>query len=196
VRWDETVLANPLTGEWARLLVDPDHNGGAYTLGELLAQPGVHAQGAHRHPQQEERFEVIQGRVTFRLNDDRLVGGPGDIVAVPPGALHDWWNASVEPARLRVTVTPAGTFKEGLAAVWGLAALGRTDRTGNLGMLDAALMMEAFGRDIQMESPPVWVQRLLAHTVAPLARLAGRRVDDRRVLTAAMVPADRWPDPR
>jgi quercetin dioxygenase-like cupin family protein len=187
------VLHNPVTGEWARELVSAEESGGARIVGELLAQPRVRPPGAHRHPAQTETFEVLTGRLTFRVEGTESIAGPGEAVAVPPNALHDWWNAGDAPSLVRVTMAPAGRFGDGLAAVWGLAALGRTNRLGRMGLIDAALYLEAFGSDIVFENPPPWVQRLMASIVAPLARAFGRRVDDERVLSAAAMPADRWP---
>ena len=33
------VLANPVTGEWARELVSAEETGGAYVMGETIARP-------------------------------------------------------------------------------------------------------------------------------------------------------------
>ena len=133
-------------------------------------------------------FEVLEGVLSYRLGDERGELGVGQSVTVPAGVVHDWWNGSDANLRARVTITPPGSFIRMIAAVWGLGALGRTKAKGMPGLLDAALLTEAFGEEIVFERPPRAVQRALARTVAPIARRRGRSVTDDEVLTAAIVP--------
>jgi quercetin dioxygenase-like cupin family protein len=185
-----TVMHNPVTGEYARMV---EHTG-ERAVGELLAVPGGAVAGPHSHPAQDERFEVVDGVLGFRLGDRRgeLRGGEG--VTVPAGVVHDWWNAGEGNLRARVTVTPPGLFAAMIGAVWGLAVVGRTNAKGMPKLVDAALLAEAFGREIVFERPPQAVQRALAGTVAPIARRRGRSVTG-EVMWAAIVPAERWPGP-
>jgi quercetin dioxygenase-like cupin family protein len=183
-----TVLHNPVTGEYGRLL---EHTA-ERVVGELLAVPGAAVAGAHFHPSQEERFEVVEGVMGYRRGDDRGELRAGEAVRVPAGVVHDWWNAGDGDLRARVTVTPPGLFGAMIGAVWGLAVLGRTNRKGMPGPVDAALLAEAFGSEIVFERPPRAVQRALAVTVAPIARRRGRSVTG-DVMRAAIVPAERWP---
>jgi mannose-6-phosphate isomerase-like protein (cupin superfamily) len=183
-----TVLHNPVSGEYARLVeYTPER-----VVGELLAVPGAAVAGPHLHPGQEERFEVLDGVMGFRHDTHRGELRAGESVTVPPGVVHDWWNAGQSDLRARVTVTPPGRFAAMIAAVWGLAVVGRTNAKGMPGPVDAALLAEAFGDEIVFERPPRAVQRALARTVAPIARRRGRSVT-REVLRAAVIPTERWP---
>ena len=47
----------------------------------------------HIHPLQEERFEVVDGTMRFRMGRERIVAGPGEVVVVPAGVPHDFANA-------------------------------------------------------------------------------------------------------
>jgi len=183
-----TVLHNPLTGEYARVA---EHTA-ARAVGELLVVPGGAVAGPHMHPTQEERFEVVDGVMGYRLGDDRGELRAGEAVTVAPGVVHDWWNAGEGVLRARVTVTPPGLFAGMIGAVWGLAVLGRTTAKGMPKLVDAALLAETFGGEIVFERPPRAVQRVLAATVAPLARRRGRSVTD-DTMRAAIVPATQWP---
>jgi len=183
-----TVLHNPVSGEYARVV---EHTA-EHVVGELLAVPGAAVAGPHFHPGQHERFEVLDGIMGYRCADDRGELRVGGSVAVPPGVVHDWWNAGDGDLRARVTVVPPGRFAAMIAAVWGLAVVGRTNAKGMPGPVDAALLAEAFGDEIVFARPPRAVQRALARTVAPIARRRGRSVTD-DVLRAAIIPSDRWP---
>ena len=183
-----TVLHNPVTGEYARLVEHTPER----AVGELLAVPGGAVAGPHLHPRQEERFEVVEGRLGYRRGDQRGELRAGESVTVPAGVVHDWWNAGEGDLRALVTVTPPGRFAAMIGAVWGLAVLGRTNAKGMPGPVDAALLAEAFGDEIVFERPPRAIQRALALTVAPIARRRGRSVTG-DVLSAAIIEPDRWP---
>ena len=183
-----TVLHNPVTGEYARVVEHTPER----AVGELLAIPGAAVAGPHIHPGQEERFEVLDGVMGYRRDAHRGELRAGESVTVPPGVLHDWWNAGDGDLRARVTVTPPGRFAAMIGAAWGLAAVGRTNAKGMPGPVDAALLAEAFGDEIVFQRPPRFVQQALARTVAPIARRRGRSVT-REVLGAAIIPPERWP---
>ena len=184
-----TVLHNPITGEYARVLEHTSER----AVAELLAVPAGAVAGPHSHPVQEERFEVVDGVLGYRLGDRRGELRAGEAVTVPAGVVHDWWNAGEDDLRARVTVTPPGLFAAMIGAVWGLAVLGRTNAKGMPKLLDAALLAEAFADEIVFERPPRAVQRTLAATVAPLARRRGRSVTG-EVMKTAISPAEGWPE--
>lgn len=183
-----TVLHNPVTGEYGRVV---EHTA-ERVVGELLAVPGAAVAGAHFHPRQEERFEVEAGVMGYRSGDHRGELRAGESATVPAGVVHDWWNAGDDDLWARVTVTPPGRFAAMIGAVWGLAVVGRTNRKGMPGLVDAALLAEAFGDEIVFERPPRAVQQALAVTVGPIARRRGRSVTG-DVMRAAIVAPERWP---
>jgi len=187
-----TVMHNPITDEWARLVVSAEETGGAHAVGELWGPPGARPAGRHHHPVQEERFEVLEGRLGYELDGHAAVAGPGEVVVIAPGTVHTWSATGHRPMRARVTVAPAGHFAEMIGALWGLAALGRTRSDGMPRLLDAAVLAEAYGEEIVFASPPPAVQRALVRLVAPIARRRGHRIDD-PLIAAATVPPDRWP---
>jgi mannose-6-phosphate isomerase-like protein (cupin superfamily) len=54
------------------------------------SDPG-HGPRLHRHPY-DEIWVVIEGNLTFQVDDTREHAGPGDVVTVPPGAAHKFTN--------------------------------------------------------------------------------------------------------
>ena len=48
--------------------------------------------GAHVHPEQEERFHVLEGTMTFRLGMKKIVAEAGETVVVPAGRVHKFAN--------------------------------------------------------------------------------------------------------
>lgn len=94
-------------GDIYRFLVTGAETGGAYFAMEALVPPGG-GPPPHVHRNEDETFYVLEGRVDFRLGDERVTAGPGDFVNVPRGEVHNFHNAGGEEARLILTFTPAG----------------------------------------------------------------------------------------
>jgi quercetin dioxygenase-like cupin family protein len=49
----------------------------------------------HIHPELEERFEVVTGKLPMRLNGHEREVHAGERVVVPAGVPHAWWNTSL-----------------------------------------------------------------------------------------------------
>ena len=74
-------------------------NSGA-TISLILdhSEPG-HGPRLHRHTY-DETWVVIEGNLTFQVDDTQQQAGPDDIVIVPPGAAHKFTNAGPGPSHL------------------------------------------------------------------------------------------------
>ena len=46
----------------------------------------------HRHPKTEEIYYILEGRGLMEINAETRQVGPGDAIAIPPGALHQIIN--------------------------------------------------------------------------------------------------------
>jgi quercetin dioxygenase-like cupin family protein len=86
--------------------------------------------GEHYHPTITERFRVLTGRIEVSLGGRRDTVGPGGDVTIPPGTVHDWWNAGDEEARVLVEVRPARRFELMVGTLFGLARDGKPMRRG------------------------------------------------------------------
>jgi len=61
----------------------------------------------HHHPF-DETFCVLEGTLTFRVEDDYRTATAGDVVFAPRGVAHTFANLSDAPARYLLVCTPAG----------------------------------------------------------------------------------------
>jgi quercetin dioxygenase-like cupin family protein len=126
----------------------------------------------HLHPQQEERWSVLDGEVRFRLGDDEREIGPeaGEMV-VGPGVVHGLTNSSEREAHLRCFVTPPLRLQQFLeeAAAAGQRGLftQRGRPRGLAGARWAASFLKRYRDETVFLSPPPVVQRVL---IALLAR--------------------------
>lgn len=170
------VLDNHVSGERFVFHLTSDDTGGELLAFEVAIAPDGHVPGTHVHPTQEERFEVVSGRVKFRKGGKTVVASAGDVVIVPPGTAHRFTNASDVEAVMRVEVTPALRMEELLETAVVLAQEGRTFRNGMPKPLDLALFMREFEQEVRA---PFAAPVARAFT-APLAWLGARRRLDRR----------------
>lgn len=174
-------LENPVTGERFTF-----RETAASTNGELLAfqlglRPGGGVPIPHVHPIQTERFEVVAGRMRFRVGLRTVIAEPGEVVEVAPGVVHGFANAGPEEARVEVTVRPALAMEGMFAEVIAMAEAGRMGKRGMpRNLLDLADLARRYDREAHAPFLGVATQRLL---LAPL------------VFAARHLRGDRTPEP-
>jgi len=64
--------------------------------------------GLHVHRTQEETFYVLEGECVWQVGDRNIRATPGTFLFVPPGVPHNIANATDQPARVLMTVSPPG----------------------------------------------------------------------------------------
>jgi len=175
------VYENPVTGERAVVRAGTEETGGGHLVVDLYVAPGGAVAGEHIHQDIEETFTAVRGRVGFRLDGREDVAGPTRRLVVPPGVVHDWWNAGKEEAHviveLRGEIRRLERFELMISTLYGLARDGKTDAGGRPSILQASLLAREFDDVITFSRPPRFVQRLLFGTLAPVADLLGYRAD-------------------
>ncbi|HEX2504372.1 MAG TPA: cupin domain-containing protein [Miltoncostaeaceae bacterium] len=169
------VWENPVTRERATILALPHQNPEGRATAELTALVGARVVGEHRHPALVERFTVLEGELTMKLDGWTSVLGEGETAVVEAGAWHDWWNGGDRDARARVEITPGERFAHMIETLFGLARLGHTNAKGLPDPLQLALFAQEFSDVIEFRSPPRAVQRALFGALAPIARRRGYR---------------------
>jgi quercetin dioxygenase-like cupin family protein len=173
------VYENPVTGERVMVRLGTEESGGEHLVVDLYVAPGGAVAGEHTHQDIEEVFTVVRGKVGFRLDGREDVAGPTRRLVVPPGVVHDWWNAGPEEAHviveLRGEKRRLERFEMMISTLYGLARDGKTDARGRPSILQASLLAREFDDVIVFTRPPRFVQRLLFGTLAPVAHLLGFR---------------------
>jgi quercetin dioxygenase-like cupin family protein len=141
-------IENPATGErivFRRTAIE--------TGGELLEMDDFwtrpdHQTPEHIHPEMEERWEVIAGRVGFRIDGVERTLGRGETIVAPPGSSHTSWNVGGGPAQLRIQMRPALRWQEFVERLFALARDGRTNAEGELDPKALVALLAEFGREI------------------------------------------------
>ncbi|HXV97531.1 MAG TPA: cupin domain-containing protein [Anaerolineae bacterium] len=66
----------------------------------------------HIHPTQDEFIYVLEGQLDLQLGEEKFKANPGDLVRMPQGIPHAYYNNSHAPSRALFAVSPAGKLKE------------------------------------------------------------------------------------
>lgn len=150
------------------------------TDGELVrcrmrVAPSRPAPPEHSHPNQEERFTVERGRFGYVLGDRRLEATAGEVVVVPPGTNHTFWNAGTDELGVIGEVRPALRFEDFVETIHVLIRDGRLPAGGRRpNVLLIAVVAQTYRREWRLTrlSP---VARAALPVLAVIGRLAGYR---------------------
>jgi quercetin dioxygenase-like cupin family protein len=170
-----TELVNPVTGERGVVRVAPNAENGRTLVADLYVQPGGAVAGAHLHPNLQEAFTVLRGKVGMRLGGQELIAPLNERIVVPVGVVHDWWNAGDEEAHVQVEAMPGDRFLEMIANLFGLAQDGKTNEKGMPNLLQLIVFGKEFEDVLVFTKPPRWVFNLMYVLLSPLALLLGYR---------------------
>jgi quercetin dioxygenase-like cupin family protein len=172
---DGGVLENPVTGERAVYRRTAAETGGEAVEYDLFFRPQGFVAREHLHPSQDERHEVIEGRLGLVLEGSERVLEPGDVVVVKAGTPHRLFPAHEGQVQVRFELRPALRTQELLELFFRLAREGKVSKEGNPGLLELAVIVRDYEREGYVTRPPLAVQRALFGPLAALARLLGRR---------------------
>ncbi|MFN8574281.1 MAG: cupin domain-containing protein [Gemmatimonadaceae bacterium] len=171
-----TVIDSPQTGERLIFRSTSDSSGGSLFQAELIVQPGSYVVQSHIHPNQEERFVVLEGRYGWEIGKRRGVAGPGETLVCPVGVPHSQWNAGDTPMRIYYEHRPALTSAEiFFETQFGLSREGKLSPAGRIGLLQAAVLVHDVGDFIRPAFPPIAMQDVLFPPLAALGRRCGYR---------------------
>ena len=131
----------------------------------------------HFHPGQDERFEVLEGRLSTRVEGVERELSAGDVLEIPRGAVHQMWNSGGEPVRALWRTSPAGRTADWFAALSGLRESGRVGKDGMPGPLAFGAYLTEYSDVFRLAGPqPVAPPGAgAARTCSAARRATGRR---------------------
>ena len=174
---DRFAVTNPVTGV---SVSEADAEGWDV---EIRLGPGARGPAEHVHRTIEERFEVGEGEVTFRVDGRERVLGPGTEVRVSPGTAHAFGNdTGTEAVLLGRTVPESDELGRVVATLFGLAREGKTDDRGRPGFLQGAVIAEKALDETYFADVPYGVQRAVGRVFGPVGRALGYRATYDRYL--------------
>ncbi len=96
-----------VVGDVYRFLATGEDTNGKYAQWEAIVSPGG-GPPPHVHSREEEGFYILEGEITFQIGDQRVVATAGMFANMPVGTPHSFKNESPRPARMLISVAPAG----------------------------------------------------------------------------------------
>lgn len=99
-----------VVGDVYRFLATGDDTNGKYAQWEATVPPGG-GPPPHVHSREEEGFYILEGEITFHVGEERIVATAGMFANMSVGVPHSFKNESRHPARMLISVAPAGLEK-------------------------------------------------------------------------------------
>jgi quercetin dioxygenase-like cupin family protein len=171
-----TVLESPQTRERLIIRSTAESSNGDLFQAELIAQPGTYVVRSHLHPSQVESFVVLEGAYGYRIGQQTGVAHPGETVVCPVGVAHSQWNAGSGVMRIHYEHRPALESAElFFETYFGLSRDGKLLPSGDMHLLQAAVLLTAVSDFVRIASPPLIVQDFGFPVLAAIGRARGFR---------------------
>lgn len=128
----------------------------------------------HVHPNQEERWEVVAGKLRVVVDGDERILTPGEEISLPSNVPHRHGNPTDSPARVIWERRPGFSDVEWAESLYTLAQRGQVKDEGVPGLLQLAVITDAYpDESVYAASLPVSIQSVVFSLLARLGRLRG-----------------------
>lgn len=91
----------------ALFLADCEETAHRYSISQWWLEPFTHGPGAHQH-EEDDIFFVLAGTMHVLAGSEWTAAGPGALVVIPGGVIHDFENRGAEPAGVLNFSVPGG----------------------------------------------------------------------------------------
>jgi quercetin dioxygenase-like cupin family protein len=166
-------IANPRTGQTMRFIETAGSTGGALLRIETVNPPTGRPEPEHVHPEQESSAEVLEGDLRFRVDGVEHVVRAGEKLVIPANTPHTFWNDGTAPARAIQEFRPALRIEDFFETYFALAQAGALNAEGMPSLLQTAVLLPAYAREMRPTSPPWPLIWLLGAVLGPIARARG-----------------------
>lgn len=95
---------------------DEAETGAAYSISEWFLAPHSPGPGPHSHADHDDIFYVIEGTMSFLIDDAWVDAGVGSFVRAPAGVTHDFANRTDRRAGVLNIYVPGG-FERDMPAI-------------------------------------------------------------------------------
>lgn len=127
----------------------------------------------HYHPDQDERFEVLEGTLRTRVDGVERDLAPGDTLEIPRTAVHQMWNPGGEPVRAVWQTRPRGRTEKWFGAIDRLHREGRVGANGMPGPLAFAVLLSEYDDVFRLAVPAQPLVRAALSGLAVVGRARG-----------------------
>src|SRR5260370_32207560 len=96
-----------VVGDVYRFLATGEDTNGKYAMWDAVVLPGG-GPPRHVHSREEEGFYILEGEITLQVGEKRIVATAGMFANMPVGTPHSFKNELNCPAKMLISVAPAG----------------------------------------------------------------------------------------
>jgi quercetin dioxygenase-like cupin family protein len=174
-------VVDPVLRQRYRFERTTEADGGELLVVDTYVDPGGGVT-PHVHPAMDERFEVLEGEMSFLAGRKWVAVPAGEAIDVPAGTRHAYRNRSDAPAHFVAHVRPPSSLQEFLEDVGRMSKAGKITRHGLPKGLDGVLqgvVMAHHYREMAVllfpPMPPPAIQRMLFPLLARWGARRGHR---------------------
>ena len=105
---DDTAGGSHLANVQSRYFLRGEQTGNAYSMTEIVFQPGGQGTPLHVHHREEELYYVIEGKLEAQVGDQQVTLEAGGSVLLPRGVKHKVYPVGEAVTRVLMVITPPG----------------------------------------------------------------------------------------
>jgi quercetin dioxygenase-like cupin family protein len=166
------IINNKLTGDIVEFLETSAETGGRYTRIKFTVKPGGFKPVEHIHPQVNETFKVLSGKLSYILNGEKYTLEAGREITLPKGIRHTHFNNEKGDLVMEQTFAPSLDVEVFLENLFGLTGDGRF-KNGSPEFLQIMMWLRKLEAKTYLAAIPVSAQKALSFALAPLGRMLG-----------------------
>ena len=150
----------------------------ASSNGQLLEMEAIYPANSevppeHYHPYQEERFQVIEGKIRAIVDGQENLYQPGQEFTIPPGTPHAMHNVSKEEGRVNWQTRPAMKTEFFHEIIRSLYQDGENSTNRGPSLLQLAVIFWEYRSEFRLKKPPYVIQFILFGILSTIGRLKG-----------------------
>jgi quercetin dioxygenase-like cupin family protein len=168
-------ITNPRTGQRMRFLKTSADTNGELLQIDCFNPPSGVKEPEHIHPYQENRFDVRSGMLSISIAGAERQARAGEVISIPAGVPHYFWNAGPEDATYIQEFRPALRIEVFFETLFALARNGQLNAQGMPSLLQMAVFVPSFWSEIRVTRPPQLVQQAMFTLLGPVSRTLGYR---------------------
>jgi mannose-6-phosphate isomerase-like protein (cupin superfamily) len=167
-------LVNPITGERIVFRETAYETSGRKLVIDHFLPPHTDTFAEHVQLNQEERFEILSGTATYRLNGVRASARLGEVIVVPDGTPHqNPWNDGDQEMVFRHETRPDCGSEVFFESLFSLAEAGRTNHKGEVSPLQILVIGAGLESQTYATSIPIAIQRVMIPLLGAIGRWLG-----------------------
>ena len=157
-----------------RFLRTANDTGGELLEMEATYEPASVKPPEHFHPNQVERFEILEGTMHALIGGEERELNSGDTIEIEARVPHSMWNEGPGQAKTLWQTRPALRTEDFFETLFEIARDGSATAQ-KPGLLRTAVFASEFRNEFRATAPPAPLQAVAVGVLAPIGRLLGRK---------------------